>query len=87
MTKYIPIATAVPLGLIVNELLTNALKYAFPGNRKGKIKIGLRQTGNQNTIALEVADNGIGQSQHEASKDTGFGTQLIKLLTHQLDGK
>ena len=79
--------TAVPLGLIVNELLTNALKYAFPGNRKGKIKIGLKQTGNQNILALEVADNGIGQHQHEAIKGTGFGTQLIKLLTHQLDGK
>ncbi len=79
--------TAVPLGLIVNELLTNALKYAFPDNRKGKIKIALKQTGNQNIIALEVADDGIGQNQDEVNKGTGFGTQLIKLLTHQLDGK
>ena len=79
--------TAVPLGLIVNELLTNALKYAFPGDREGKIKIGLKHITTSNIISLEVADNGIGQSLETPVKGTGFGTQLIKLLTQQLDGK
>jgi two-component sensor histidine kinase len=75
--------TAVPLGLIVNELLTNALKHAFPDNTKGKIKIGLRKI-DALTFELEVVDNGIGKSTDDHD---GFGTQLIKLLIQQLDGK
>ncbi|WP_460218447.1 tetratricopeptide repeat-containing sensor histidine kinase [Psychroserpens sp. MEBiC05023] len=77
--------TAVPIGLIVNELLTNALKYAFPKNEKGKIKISLNQS-NPETLTLEVTDNGIGKPIDSSSKGTGFGTQLIKLLTLQLNG-
>lgn len=78
--------TAIPLGLIVNELLTNAFKYAFPDNRKGRINIGLQKTDNQ-TIVLEVADDGVGQDEDTRAKGTGFGKQLINLLIHQLDGK
>jgi two-component system, sensor histidine kinase PdtaS len=85
-TLELDIDTAIPLGLIVNELLTNALKYAFPKNRKGNIKIELKQL-NSHTIKLEVADNGIGQLQRSPNKSTGFGTQLINLLTQQLDGE
>ncbi len=80
------IDTAIPLGLIVNELLTNALKYAFPNNRKGKIKIGLKQI-NKDILNLEVADDGIGQHEEGTVYGTGFGSQLIKLLSQQLDGK
>ncbi|MEZ4793050.1 MAG: histidine kinase dimerization/phosphoacceptor domain -containing protein [Gelidibacter sp.] len=78
--------TAVPIGLIVNELLTNALKYAFPENGKGNILISLSQS-TPETLTLKVADNGIGKVVGLAPKGTGFGTQLIKLLTQQLDGK
>nr|WP_321237140.1 histidine kinase dimerization/phosphoacceptor domain -containing protein [uncultured Psychroserpens sp.] len=77
--------TAVPIGLIVNELLTNALKYAFPNDSKGKIKISLRQS-NPNILSLKVIDNGIGKTTESQSKGTGFGSQLIKLLTQQLNG-
>ncbi len=77
--------TAIPIGLIVNELFTNALKYAFPDNRKGLIKISLIESGNQ--LHLEVSDNGIGKNYHEKMEGTGFGTQLIELLTRQLEGK
>ena len=80
------IDTAIPLGLIVNELLTNAFKYAFPDSRIGKINIGLQKLENH-TILLEVADNGIGRQEEHMDKGTGFGTQLINLLIHQLDGK
>jgi two-component sensor histidine kinase len=76
--------TAIPLGLIVNELLTNALKYAFPEKRKGTISINLKQINTQH-LKLFVADNGIGTG-NETIKGTGFGTQLIKLLTQQIDG-
>jgi two-component sensor histidine kinase len=77
--------TAVPIGLIVNELLTNALKYAFPDNRKGTIIITLEKKG-QNTLLLQVVDDGIG-IQEGVVNGTGFGTQLISLLTQQLNGK
>jgi len=79
----VDIDTAVPLGLIVNELLTNALKYAFPGNRQGLMKIKLeKQTGG--VLHLEVSDNGVGKSGF--TKGSGFGSQLISLLTKQLNG-
>ncbi|MGB5664437.1 MAG: histidine kinase dimerization/phosphoacceptor domain -containing protein [Eudoraea sp.] len=77
--------TAIPIGLIVNELLTNSLKYAFPENRNGLIKISLIELGNH--LQLEVSDNGIGKNYHEKIEGTGFGTQLIELLTRQLEGK
>lgn len=76
--------TAVPIGLIVNELLTNALKYAFPEGVKGQIKISLTQE--NNNLLLQVSDNGIGKTEGSKPKGTGFGTQLIQLLTQQLDG-
>lgn len=78
--------TAVPIGLIVNELLTNALKYAFPDNAKGNISISLSKP-NPETLTLKVVDNGIGKIVGLAPKGTGFGSQLIKLLTQQLNGE
>ena len=78
--------TAVPIGLIVNELLTNALKYAFPENAKGNISISLLKT-NPEILTLKVVDNGIGKIKGIAPKGTGFGSQLIKLLTKQLNGE
>jgi len=77
--------TAVPIGLIVNELLTNALKYAFPDNNTGKIEISMSKV-DQKTLSLKVTDNGIGKSENATIKGTGFGTQLISLLTQQLNG-
>uniref|UniRef100_UPI004047F0B7 histidine kinase dimerization/phosphoacceptor domain -containing protein n=1 Tax=Mariniflexile sp. TaxID=1979402 RepID=UPI004047F0B7 len=78
--------TAVPIGLIVNELLTNALKYAFPENASGNILISLSKS-NPETLTLKVVDNGIGKTAGLAPKGTGFGSQLIKLLTQQLNGE
>ena len=80
------IDTAVPVGLIVNELLTNALKYAFPDDNKGKINISLSKL-DADTLQLTVSDNGIGKEANSAPKGTGFGTQLIQLLTQQLNGQ
>jgi len=78
--------TAIPLGLIVNELLTNSLKYAFPNNRKGNIKVSLGRTVAE-ILLLEVADDGVGKQEENLDKGTGFGTQLIKLLIQQLNGE
>jgi two-component sensor histidine kinase len=77
--------TAVPLGLIVNELLTNSLKYAFPNNKKGNIIIRLEKK-DKNRLFLEVLDNGVG-ADLEKIQGTGFGFQLVHLLTQQLNGK
>ncbi len=79
------IDTAVPLGLIVNELLTNALKYAFPDGRKGNIEIKLEKK-DESTLRLRIADNGVGKSGNVVH-GTGFGGQLVSLLTRQLNGE
>ena len=77
--------TAIPLGLIVNELLTNALKYAFPKNRNGKVHISLNPT-SINKLKLLITDDGIGQKVNGTVQGTGFGTQLIQLLCQQIRG-
>ena len=79
--------TAISIGLIVNELLTNSLKYAFEGKDSGTIKISLENKDSDENLLLKIADDGIGKIPNKPSKGTGFGTQLINLLTKQLDGK
>jgi two-component sensor histidine kinase len=77
--------TAMPVGLIVNELLTNALKYAFPQGTMGKIKLSLHDVG-ANILQLSISDNGVGKIINALPQGTGFGTQLVNLLTLQLNG-
>jgi len=79
----VDIDTAVPLGLIVNELLTNTIKYAFPDGRSGKVQIKLEQK-SSGVLEMQISDNGVGKE--GAIKGTGFGGQLISLLTQQLGG-
>lgn len=93
MAKLIlDIDTAVSIGLITNELLTNSLKYAFEGKDSGTIKISLSPVSADNErkdidLQLLITDDGIGKAPDQLAKGTGFGTQLIDLLTRQLDGK
>jgi two-component sensor histidine kinase len=79
--------SAIPMGLIVNELLTNSFKHAFPDNEKGLIQITCRRLFEER-ILLEVSDNGVGllEFHKEDDQGRGFGTQLIDLLIQQLDG-
>ncbi len=76
---------AIPIGLIVNELISNSLKYAFPDNRFGEIEVRLMEKDNH--LYLIVSDNGIGMTSDPPILGTGFGSELIRLLTVQLDGK
>ena len=78
--------TAIPLGLIINELLTNTMKYAFPNNRNGEVKLTLIQPSDKK-LQLDVSDNGVGQQVNGEIKGTGFGMQLVDLLCRQLQGK
>ena len=77
--------TAVPCGLIINELVTNALKYAFPGERNGEIHITLKP--GQDTMTLKVSDNGVGLPESLDYKNTpSVGLQLVNMLTEQIGG-
>ncbi len=82
------IDTAVPCGLIINELITNALKYAFPGGRRGLLKISLHRIDNSN-LELRVSDNGIGVPKGFDFKiNRGMGLQIIyDIAEKQLAGK
>ena len=81
--------TAIPCGLILNELLTNALKYAFPSqwHGKGQIKIKLQQLA-ENKIELTVKDNGVGlPKDFDIKKTHSLGLNLVSMLAEgQLDG-
>jgi PAS domain S-box-containing protein len=84
----IGIDSAIPCGLIINELVTNSLKYAFPGEKKGEIKIVLgKKDGNE--YELTVSDNGIGFPEDiDFSKTETLGLHLVSMLAeHQLSGK
>ncbi len=81
------IDTAVPLGLIINELITNSFKYAFTPNKEGEIKIELFKNPNGNYL-LTYQDNGPGLGDSfNAQKNTTLGFRLIKNLSKQLSGK
>ncbi|HOP74579.1 MAG TPA: histidine kinase dimerization/phosphoacceptor domain -containing protein [Bacillota bacterium] len=83
------IDTAIPCGLIINELVTNALKYAFPEGRKGRITVSLRMLADDCTIEFAVADNGVGLPEGFSLDDSpSLGLQLvITLVRDQLQGE
>ncbi len=82
---YINIDTAIPLGLIVNELVTNSLKYAFPGSKKGEIKISFKQINGE--FELKVSDNGVGLGNVDVEHTKTLGMKLVRSLSDQLDAK
>lgn len=82
----LPISAAIPCGLVINELISNALKHAFPDGRTGEIKIQLAQESKTHAL-LSVSDDGRGipEDFDLAGTDT-LGLQLVNLLTEQLGG-
>jgi two-component sensor histidine kinase len=81
------IETALPLGLITNELLTNAYKYAFPGKREGTVLLKLEKD-NLNGFTLNISDNGIGlPTGFDFQQQDSLGMFIIRLLVEQLDGR
>jgi len=81
------IETGIPCGLLVNELLSNSLKYAFPDGRTGRIRIEIGQTAPRN-YTLVIADNGVGFPKDVDFRNTpSLGLQLVNNLVSQLDGE
>ena len=82
---------AVPCGLILNELVTNALKYAFPDGRPGEIRVALRvdEAAPQGSLGiLEVCDNGVGLPVHmDVAQTESLGLYLVHRLAIQLEGQ
>jgi len=78
------IDTLIPLGLIINELFSNSLKYAFTHNKEGELSISLREHNDQ--MILTIKDNGVGFNPDKV-RENSFGTTLISALTDQLEGE
>jgi two-component sensor histidine kinase/HAMP domain-containing protein len=77
----------IPCALIVNELVTNALKYAFPDGRQGTIRIDFEKAADE-TVALTVQDDGVGlDTAFDLHQSETLGMQLVRSLTQQLRGK
>ena len=81
------IEAAIPLGLIANELISNAFKYAFTHSNEGRINISVMKTA-ENKYLMEVSDNGTGlPANYNLEKTKTLGHKLVNLLTRQIDGK
>ncbi len=81
------INSAMPCGLLVNELVSNALKHAFPGGRKGVVKIGLKR-GPDGRLELRIADDGVGLPPgFDFRHSRSFGFQIVDLLVSQLEAE
>ncbi len=75
----------IPVGIILNELLTNVFKYAFRGRDAGHVFIELQRR--DTSVTLTVQDDGVGLNEHVAANtSTGFGTTIVTMLSEQLEG-
>jgi two-component sensor histidine kinase/CHASE2 domain-containing sensor protein len=83
----LPVDSAVPCGLIVNELVTNCFKYAFKPGQAGEIRISMKRL-NDTELRLSVSDDGIGFPKELDFRNTeSLGMQLVATLSEQLDGR
>ena len=83
----LPIDKAIPCGLIINELVSNSLKHAFPEGRKGSVAIRLHAD-DRGVVTLAVADDGVGLPPGMDFRNTdSMGLQLVNMLTSQLHGE
>jgi two-component sensor histidine kinase len=75
---------AVAVGLIINELLTNALKHAFPDDRHGHVRVSFERVGDE--FVLRVSDNGVGTALRTGAKGSGLGQRLVRSMADQIGG-
>jgi PAS domain S-box-containing protein len=82
----LPVNKAIPCGLILNELITNALKHGFPDGRRGLVKVELGA--HDGRVILAVADTGVGMSADaDPANSKSLGLQLVQTLVEQLEGR
>jgi PAS domain S-box-containing protein len=91
ITELVPcelnIEMTLPLGLIINELITNAYKYAFPDERTGTVVVKLQETGTDN-FCITICDNGIGLPENfTMDTTTSMGSQIIGILVAQIEAR
>lgn len=78
---------AIPLGLILNELVTNSLKYAFPDGREGRVSISIG-TAAPGSARIVVTDNGVGLPDDRSIEEaSGLGFRIVRMLVEQLHGE
>lgn len=81
------VSQAIPLGLIINEAAVNAIKYAFPGEQKGVVRISLLQNGTGHLL-LNISDNGVGLPvDFDVMEHNSLGLELVRGLAKQLKGR
>jgi PAS domain S-box-containing protein len=84
----IAVDLAVPCGLILHELVTNAFKHAFPGGRRGDVRVSFRESA-PGTLQLAVEDNGIGllpRSPEAPANSNSLGLRIVDILARQMGG-
>jgi len=82
----LPLDSSIPAGLILNELVTNSIKHAFPGDRTGTISVDLKCK--ENLVFLELKDDGVGFKDNVLFQNShSLGLQLVNTLIEQIDGK
>jgi two-component sensor histidine kinase len=83
---FLDVNTSIPCGLIMNELITNAFKYAFPDNREGAISITMHKSASR-AVELDISDDGVGMPADVAvERADSLGLTLVRMLVEQLDG-
>jgi two-component system, sensor histidine kinase PdtaS len=81
------VSQAVPLGLIINEAITNSFKHAFPGRERGQVHLSLQEL-NKDELVLEMADNGVGLPADPAHfSQSSIGLKLMKGLSMDFNGR
>lgn len=81
-----PTKLAVPVALIINELVTNSLKYAFTGRKEGQVRVSLEKQGETSWL-VTVSDNGKGLPAEGGGRKDSLGLKLVNIMTRQIKGK
>ncbi|MDV3307421.1 MAG: tetratricopeptide repeat protein [Cyclobacteriaceae bacterium] len=82
----VDIDKAIPLGLVINELISNAFKHAYVDHPSPGLTVGLKQEG-KGTLSIDIADNGTGLRPEEETRGDSFGLKLVNMLMSELKGK